>query len=386
MAGRPDCSARVLYLQWSGRMGGGERHVFDLATALPPEGYDPVVCFMSAGSTYGRLLAEAGVKTVEMRLRSGYDIAGALRFARWLGRNSFDIVHDQMSTPWARMLVKLVAPGSACLYTEHTLEYRRMQRWWQRVSVGCTDRYIVVSNATKSVFAASTGVKPDRIEVVPNFVDARRFPPLSNEQKSQYRRAFGVPVEAMVLASVGRLDENKNFATLIKVLAPFMIERKELYLVIAGEGSLYESLLAQIRELGLQNRIRLLGQCHDVPKLLGMADLFVFASLVETFGIVAVEAMMAGIPVVALDIAGLREQVDCGRTGILVSQSSLWQEFPAAVASLIDNPALRQDMGQAGRKRAMALYDRRVVVRRIVGLYDDLLNSTGVGDRHAAIG
>jgi len=368
---------RVLYLLWAGDLGGAERHVYDLVMALPPDRFAPTVCFLSRGNTYGELLARAGVPFVEMRLRRGYDFLGVIRFAVWLRKNRFDVVHDHISTPWARVAVGLSMPRPAIVYTEHNgallLTANAFRRFWTRWSAQYTDRFVTVSQGTKALLS-KMGVESERIEVIHNFVDSSRFRPLLISRACEVRRSLGFPDQSRLLIAIGHLDANKGFDRLILVLRSLLTESANVHLLIIGEGVLRVKLESEIANLRLQDRVHLLGHRSDIPDLLGAADVFVMSSHFESFGIVAAEAMMAGKPVVAPRIPGLNEVVESGKTGFLVEPDRLETEFPEAVARLLDNPELRIQMGQAGRQRALALFERERIVRRIIDVYEKMLN------------
>jgi len=188
------------------------------------------------------------------------------------------------------------------------------------------------------------------------------------------RRSLGFPDQSRLLIAIGHLDANKGFDRLILVLRSLLTESANVHLLIIGEGVLRVKLESEIANLRLQDRVHLLGHRSDIPDLLGAADVFVMSSHFESFGIVAAEAMMAGKPVVAPRIPGLNEVVESGKTGFLVEPDRLETEFPEAVARLLDNPELRIQMGQAGRQRALALFERERIVRRIIDVYEKMLN------------
>ena len=373
---------RILYLLWAGELGGAERHVCDLATGLPIDRYSPTVCFLSKAGVIGGLLTKAGVPVVEMGLKSGRDLSGVLRFVRWLRKNQFDLVHDHLSTPWARVVIGITQSDSVILYTEHNgfllSHLDRWHRFWSRLSAQYTDQFIAVSQSIKMLLIQNIGVNPERINVAYNCVDQSRFPILSKEQRFHIRRSLGIPDKHYLLIAVGHLDINKGFDCLVQILAPMMCVRKCIHLFLVGEGALRGKLESQIAGFHLQDYIHLLGEKTNVPDLLGAADLLVMASRFESFGIVAAEAMMAGIPVVAPDIPGLNEVVESGKTGFLIPTNRLETDFSTAVTCLLDDLQLRQQMGKSGRQRVLALFERQKVVSQIIDLYQELLEQKGI--------
>lgn len=367
---------RVACLLWTGGTGGAERHVYDLVTALPRERFAPTVCFLAQAQAYGQLLAQAGVPFQEIGMRSGYDARGAFRLVRWLRESRFDIIHDHISTRWAPTAIGLGIPGAKIVSTEHNgFLIEGCSRWehmWLCLNALFTKQHIAVSQAIQTVLVQDLGIQSDHVQVIPNFVDTERFEAVSATEAWNVRRSLGMPDGAMVLISIGRLEEEKRFECLIELLLPLFRTRDDLYLLIVGEGPLETELRAQIVAAGMEARMCLLGSRFDVPQLLKAADIFVLVSRVESFGIVALEAMLAGLPVVAVRVGGLGELIVPDVTGTLLDEAHM-ADFARTVALLLDDPARRKQMGKAGRKRALDHFERSKVVNRIVQTYDRVL-------------
>ncbi len=382
-AARPDGRIRVVYLLWSGGLGGAERHVYDLASALPRERFSVTVCFFAARGIYGDRLESRGIAVREIGLRRGSDLRGALRYARWLRRAEIDIVHDHLSTPWSPAVTARLRPDCAILATAHSglllKGYGFWRRFWCRVNTRHTRTTIAVSQAVRRALLRIVPWYADRIIVLPNFVDAGRFPARTDEDRASLARALDLPAGARVLLSVGRLNAEKGFDRLLSLLLPVFRRHPDLMLLVAGEGALRPFLQAESARLGLGSRVRLLGARSDVPSLCDLSETVVFASRVESFGIAAAEAMMAGRPVVGLRIPGLEEVVESGRTGMLVDPDRSEVEFPAAVERLLADATLRREMGRAGREAALERFERRTVVARIARLYEETLADRGGG-------
>ncbi|MCL5951128.1 MAG: glycosyltransferase family 4 protein [Chloroflexi bacterium] len=370
---------KVAYLLWSGGLGGAERHVYDLATRMPPASFSPMVCFLSIKGTYGDLFTNAGIPITEARLRNGYDLGGAVRLLSWMRDQKFDLVHDHISTPWARVAIGMATPQSRVVYTEHNgllgSGLHSWGRFWGRLSAHYTDQFIAVSQYMKDELVSNFRINPDRVEVVHNFVDSARFSLAPNVCRSHTCQSVGLPLDGRLLIAIGRLDANKAFDRLVTMLAPMLRGDSNLHLLIVGEGPMKAQVKAQIDDLHLRNQVHLLGRRLDVPQLLCAADVFVLASRYESFAIVAAEAMMARKPVVAPNIPGLNEVVVSGETGILVDESRLGIDFCDAVRGLLRDPAKRCRMGQAGYQRALALFEREKNTNRIFALYEKVLNA-----------
>lgn len=373
----PDRPIRVLYLLWSGGMGGAERHVFDLALALPRERFSLTVCFFSHRGVYGELLESSGVTVREMGLSGGADLRGILRYIRWLRRSDFDIVHDHLSTPWARAVTAWIRPDWSILSTEHStlilMGYGFARRLWCRLNARYTSTTIAVSQVMRRALLQIIPRHAERIIVLPNVVDGDRFVSRSDGDRETLTRSLGLPAGGPVLLSVGRLERDKGFDRLLGLLLPVFERHPNLVLLIVGEGSLRTFLEREAERLGLSGRVYLLGARRDVPELCDLCEIMVLASRFESFGIVAAEAMMAGRPVVGPRIPGLDEVVESGRTGTLVESERMAVDFPAAVEHLLSDTNARREMGRAGRGVAMDRFERRKVVAQIARLYEETI-------------
>ena len=374
------CRKKILYLLWSGGYGGAERHVYDLVTLLPQKCISPTVCFMNYGKYYFNLLKDAGIPVTEMKMRNGFDLVGLFRFACWFHKSDFAIVHDHISTPLARFVIYLCNPKIKIISTEHSQSildgYGFVQKYWNRLCSKITDKYIAVSNAVKVSFERQINIDSSKVVTIPNLIDSARFSKLSNTLKVNIRNNLKIPINAIILISVGRLTSDKGFDRLIDLLFPVLSGYHNTHLVIIGEGILHDTLVKKISHLKIVDRIHLLGIRNDVAELLSASNIFVFASKVETFGIVVAEAMMAGIPTVAIDILGLNEVVENEISGILINEDKIEEEFAKAVIRLINNNNLCSRMGMNARKSALERFEVEKVLSQILEVYKNILNDS----------
>jgi glycosyltransferase involved in cell wall biosynthesis len=161
------------------------------------------------------------------------------------------------------------------------------------------------------------GCAPDRVEVLPNGVDPqelRRTPGTA----ARVRRHLGIPPGDIVLGAVGRLEREKRFDLLLQSMARLLPRRRELRLLLVGEGSLRPRLQEQARRLGIDHRCRFLGHRRDVAELYQACDVLVQSSDHEGTPTVLLEAMALKVPVVATDVGGTGQLIEHGRHGLLV--------------------------------------------------------------------
>jgi len=192
------------------------------------------------------------------------------------------------------------------------------------------------------------------------------------------RGRLGLSPTTTVLLIVGRLVPLKGHRYLLSALAGLRRARRDVVLLVVGDGPLRDSLRRSVEALDLKDATRFLGGRQGlVEETLGAADIVVVPSLSEGFGLVALEAMAAGRPCVASRTGGLPEIVADDDSGILVPPGDV-NALTAALDRLVSNPGLRAAMGRRGRALVEERFDIRVRVRQIIRMYDDILA------RHAA--
>ena len=231
---------------------------------------------------------------------------------------------------------------------------------WRRFGVDRIPRHwIAPSEASRrTLLASGPWLGPGDVTTVHNGIDPGPFeaaPPAE----------LGLPEGAVAVGYVGRLHPEKGVGELCRAWAGLAGARPELHLVVVGEGS-YEAEMRRI--LGDAPRVRWLGYREEVAPVLAALDLFVLPSWQESFGLAAVEAMAAGLPVVASRTGGLEEVVVDGGTGVLVPPRDP-EALAAAVVELAADPERRRRLGRAGRERVR----ERFTVERMVDGYEAVL-------------
>jgi phosphatidylinositol alpha-1,6-mannosyltransferase len=210
------------------------------------------------------------------------------------------------------------------------------------------------------------------ITVVPPGVDTERFHPLTASARDDARSHFGLPADAEVVVSISRLVPRKGFDTAIRAAAALRRARPDLILAIAGGGRDRQRLERLAAELDAP--VRFLGRVSndELPLLYGCGDVYAMVCRnrwggleQEGFGIVFVEAAACGVPQVAGDSGGAAEAVADGETGIVVRHPDDHHAVARAFVELLDDPARRQQMGEAARLRAVTEFSYDVLAKRL---------------------
>lgn len=287
-------------------------------------------------------------------------------------REKPDLVHAHMPiSGFIARLAARIAGVPRVAYTCHGFLFNQPGPWPRR-ALGLVVEWIG-GRLTDLTMTVSTEEAADarRLRIARNPVpigngrDPARFGP-DPAARARIRAELGVPDETPVVAIVSRLVRHKGYPELLAAMAD--VPGAELWVVgerlASDHGADMEAVFAMA---GLGLRVRRLGYRRDVPAILAAADIFTLPSHFEGLPMSVIEAMLTGLPVVATDIRGPREQVVDGVTGLLVPPATV-APLAAALGRLVGDPALRARMGAAGRERAMSLFTERAVVERTLDL------------------
>jgi glycosyltransferase involved in cell wall biosynthesis len=233
-------------------------------------------------------------------------------------------------------------------------------------------RLIAVSEAVAASIRALIGAT-DRIVVIRNGIDVDAYAPREDSDRVATRAALGIPADAPLVICIARLSPEKNVASLIEA-APGVLGSgvaPDTCFVVAGDGPERAALAARIDALGMGERFRLLGARSDVSALLRAADVFVAPSREEGLGLAAIEAMAAGLPVVASAVGGLKEVVQDGVTGFLVPPAAPAQ-ISRALLEILTTPERAHAFSAAGRERARICFRAETMLRATRALYAEV--------------
>ena len=343
---------RLLMLITLSELGGAQTAV---ALLLPGLVGEFEVTLAAQGSGPLRDAAEAaGARYVELRhvrrpIDPWHDALALVELLRLCRRVRPDIVHVHSSkmgvlgrlAAWlARVPVRIltVHGWSFAAYSGLT---RSLFLWIERLMRPVTTTVVCVAEATREEGLASRTCDPQRTVVVHNAVDVRSFAPS--------RRRGAIPE----VVGVGRFAYPKDFTTLLEAVR---LVEAPCHVRLAGDGPALPAVATEITRQGLSQRVELLGARDDIPELLARSDVFVLSSRSEGFPVSVLEAMAAGLPVVATDVGGVAEAVEDGATGFLVPAADS-EALARALERLLVDGELRRRLGAAGRTRALSLFD-----------------------------
>jgi sugar transferase (PEP-CTERM/EpsH1 system associated) len=367
---------RVMHVVFGFHPGGMELGVLKLVNGLDPRRIQSAVCSTQGARELAPMLAPR-VAFFELQRRAGNDPRLVWDLCRLFQRERPHIVHTHA---WGTLLEGLIAARLArvpiVVHGEHgTLQLHVWQRGCQRYAWSRVDRLLSVSSRLAERMAREVGFPLNRIQTLRNGVDLSRF--AGHISQAEARRALNLPAEGAVVGAVGRLVPVKDHLGLLETVALLGRDGLRPLIVIAGDGPLRGDIENRAAALGINHQIRLLGHRQDIDTVLAALDIFVLPSRSEGLSNTILEAMAAGVPVVATRVGGADEMVEDGATGILVPPASP-QLLAPALARLLQDSGLRLAMGRAGRARVEREFDLLETVRQYEALYADLALKRGL--------
>lgn len=358
---------RILYVITELDVGGAERALVELATRLDRERYAPEVACLAGEGPLAEPLRERGIPVHCLAARGRWDLRVLWRLRKLAA--GFDLVHSFLYH--ANMATRIAAMGSgvgavvcAARVAERSRPRRRTIECWSHRLV---DVEVCVSNGVRDYLGAG-GFPRDKLRVIPNGVDVDRFGPRDPELKESLAIAPDVPL----ITTIGRLHEQKGISYLLRAVSSMRHSRRACHLLIVGHGPLDDELKALAKQFGVADRVTFLGFCDDVPRVLAATDIFVLASLWEGMPNAVLEAMAAGLPVVATRVEGTVDLIDDGKTGMLVMPRDV-PGLATSILRLLDDPARARALGKAAQAHVRAHFPLDAMVRRHEQLYAELL-------------
>jgi glycosyltransferase involved in cell wall biosynthesis len=352
--------------------GGAEKQLTLLATHLPRDEFDVHVCVLTRSGPLAAVLQQANIPVLEIRKRWKLDPAAYWRLRRALVALQPDLVHTWLfaANCYGRKAamaarVPLIVAGERCV-----------DRWkvWHEFAI---DRYLarhttcmVTNSQGVADFYAEQGIPPDKFEIIPNGIPS--VPPGSDLSRAELLPQLGIPLDARLIGAVGRLWPQKRYKDLIWAAELLKVIRPDTHLLIIGEGPQRQILERFRANIGIQDRVHFLGHRDDASSILPHLDCYWIGSAYEGQSNGVMEAMLAGIPVVASDIPGNRDLIQHEQTGILFplgDRAALAQ----ATNLLLEDPDRARQLGEAGRQSMLADFSVEQMVSRHAELYRRLL-------------
>jgi glycosyltransferase involved in cell wall biosynthesis len=373
---------RIRILQFiTTTIGGAGEHVLMLATGLDPDQYDVTVCF-SPGCPLDKDFYEAGLKVVpiEMRRTGGLtrSIVAYRQLRRLLAESQFDIVHTHTSV--AGVIGRVAAKRAGVSTVIHMIHayagheqvpplkrrlYLTIERWLDRY----TDHYVAGSDYIRAYGIDNGIMRPDKITRI--YYALRQDHISIAGDPVNYRARLGIPNSGPVAGAIARFELQKGLVYFIRAMPMVLQQVPDAHFIISGDGPLRETLYTEAEQQGVSSRVHFTGWESEVGRVLSVLNIMVTPSLWEAFGIVNLEAMACGVPIVASRINGIPEVVRDRETGLLVPPADP-AKLAQAIIDLMRDQERAHKMGKCGREWVARQFSVSTMVESHDQLYQSL--------------
>jgi L-malate glycosyltransferase len=345
--------------------GGTERLVVELVRRLRAE-LPMSVCCLDAAGAWGNQLRTEGVQVRSLHRRAGFRPTLGRQIARFAALHNARLIHCHQYSPLVYgCLARLWRPSQRVIFTEHgrlsDAPPSAKRQFANTVLSRVPHRVFAVSADLKQHLVAE-GFRSNQVRVLYNGIDVGPLP--TEEARHRVRQALGLDDRVFTIGTVARLDPVKDLETLIRATAA-LTQQIPTTLVVVGDGPEQAQLERVTAELGATSAVRFLGHRDDARDVLAGCDVFANSSISEGISLTILEAMAAGLPVVATAVGGTPEIIDasCGRLVPARSPDAMTR----ALHEMALSPEVRADLGRAGRRRV----ETRFTLERMVREYRD---------------
>jgi glycosyltransferase involved in cell wall biosynthesis len=348
---------KLLYLINHAGKAGTERYVEALATGLD---ITPYFAYNESGLLVERM-ENASVPIWQIEMKSRFDFVAARKVARFCRKNDIDVIHTHyLRENYIALLSRLFYPKPRVVYTNHILlQNDLITRISNRILSLLQYRVIAVCSLGKTQMIAN-GIPERLIDIVYNGIDPKLW-----ACDRQFGGAGSVLPKELTFIYAARVVDGKGHKTILNAAA--LIKDKPFKIILAGDGDLLDRMRELSERLELGDKVTFTGFCREVKPLLAAADIEINASESETLSMNILEAMAAGLPIIATDAGGNPELLNTG-CGIQVPVNDA-RAMADAMLIMLESPELREKYSQAALAAANGIFNISTMLKRTKELY-----------------
>jgi glycosyltransferase involved in cell wall biosynthesis len=342
--------------------------------------FDPrVACLYNGDKVVAQEIRQLDIPVIDLGMTAQWRLDALWRLYRLLRHEQPIILHAWVfhANLLARIIGRLARVPIIITSRRNVHIGPPLREHLKRLTASWDTHAIAVCDLARQAEIGRAGGSPDKVITIHNGIDVERFTSLSSIKQADARQTLNTPAEASLLGTVGRLHPQKGLPDLLTTFQRVKGTHPASHLLIVGEGECRTDLERRAQQLDVAGAVTFAGHRDDVPQLLALLDVFVLASHWEGLPNVILEAMAAGLPVVATRVGGVPEVVVDGVTGLLVPPRDP-DALSEAILTLLQDPDLRQKMGQAGRERVREHFSVERMVQDTEALYQQLLSKKGI--------
>ncbi len=368
--------AKVLHVIWSGGIGGTEEYITSLIKHIDPDKFHSYICFLSKKGVIYEEVAGGNSNITCIGMRSGYDVIGSVKFLIYLYKEKFNIIHSHSSNVLAGLIIALcrkpkkvftehISPGAGALFEKRKLFYRLFSGSFQIITA--------ISGYVKQELIEGMKINPEKIEVVYNGIREDKFH--SADVPSGEAASLKKDGNKMTFGFIGRMADFKRPGLFVEIAGELAKEEGYRF-VMVGDGPELGECRETIWRRGIESRFELLGFRRDIPDILRTFDALIFTSIGEGFGIVLIEAMAMGIPVLAVNDGAVPEIIKHRKNGILLDGDDP-VDIARQIIEAVNNEELMRRIQYQCTKDAFSMFSIEKSAAQMENIYMKLLTIDG---------
>lgn len=378
---------RVLHLIDSGGFYGAEVMLLHLMAVQVQLGLTPILASMGERGVPEKSIEAAarqrGLTVKPFRMRAGFNLAGALRVLDFARAQQVSVLHSHgykgnilfgTMPCWLRRL-PMVATVHGWTWAGG-ISRMMVYEWLDSLCLRRADAVVVVNEAMTS-HPRLRSIRPHRLHTINNGIPQRDTLDQASRPKLP-QPILDFVSQGTCIVALGRLSAEKGFDILFKAVAGLVLEGRDVRLVLLGVGPLREELQQLAEQLGIGQRVLLPGFLADAPRLLNYFDIFALPSLTEGLPMVVLEAMQAGLPIVASKVGGIPQVLDHGACGLLTPAGDV-QAVRTGLRDIMENKERAADRVRAAKARVHQLYSSRTMAEGYLTVYKRVQGDPGKG-------
>jgi len=368
---------KVIQIIADSSLSGGPKHVLGLLQNIDKSRFEcSLIC--PAGNLSVEAKKIAGIEVINIKMSSKFDLVSVFEIKAAVSRiqasgDPFGKIIVHIHGVRAGLLARVLLPESVnTIYTEHRYDAdyhlkNPLNEFIQKKALKYlnkkTDLIIAVSSSVRDYLTANRLASKNQVVIVPNAIQEQK-----TENRKQKTGDKGERVDMPVIGTVGSINRQKGQRYLIEAMPVILSRYPKTSLTIAGSGSEEANLKALAAKLGLHKHVRFLGEVSDIERYFETLDVFVLPSIAETFGIVLLEAMQAGVPIVATKVGGVPDVIEDDKNGLLVKSRNS-KSLADAIIRVLSKPSLAAKLRANGFSR-LEEFDWKKIIERIENLYE----------------
>jgi glycosyltransferase involved in cell wall biosynthesis len=349
---------RIAFVTNCLEMGGIEKLILEISRELDKNKFLPFIYVFQDNGKLKREFENENIPVFVVSKKRGLAWTLPFKLGNLFKEHEISLINTHNQGPWLYGVIASFLTGIPLLHTEHTtMAYlpKKASRWkyieWLLALF--TKKITTVSKSVADYMVKEEKINNRKIKVIYNGIDPKRY--AINIDTALKKKDFSIKESEFVIGNIASLSSKKDQNTLLRAFSLVIQMLPNVRLLIAGDGPLRAELNNLTKNLGIEEKVSFLGNRMDVPELLKILDVFVLSSIMEGFPIVLIEAMAAGVPIVATNVDGNSESVIHNQTGFIVKPKNV-TDMANAIFQILSNKEKAMQMGETGTKRVIDLF------------------------------